>query len=125
MRKGTPIFFNGVGNFIVQLVYCVVLVVFFQASQRGVFSQDWFAAGAAQAGLIADGQWWRVFTALGLHVDIAHLFSNLALGSLLGVFLSQLLGPGLAWLAILLAVLAINLMGDGLRDALDPKMKRS
>ncbi|KLN60266.1 peptide transporter [Kiloniella spongiae] len=30
--------------------------------------------------------------------------------------------PGLA---ILLTVLAINLMGDGLRDALDPKMKRS
>ncbi len=30
--------------------------------------------------------------------------------------------PGLA---ILLTVIAINLMGDGLRDALDPKMKRS
>jgi dipeptide transport system permease protein len=30
--------------------------------------------------------------------------------------------PGLA---ILLTVLAINLVGDGLRDALDPKMKRS
>jgi dipeptide transport system permease protein len=30
--------------------------------------------------------------------------------------------PGLA---ILLAVLAINLVGDGLRDALDPKLKRS
>jgi dipeptide transport system permease protein len=30
--------------------------------------------------------------------------------------------PGIA---ILLAVLAINLMGDGLRDALDPKLKRS
>jgi dipeptide transport system permease protein len=30
--------------------------------------------------------------------------------------------PGLA---ILLTVLSINLMGDGLRDALDPKMKRS
>jgi dipeptide transport system permease protein len=30
--------------------------------------------------------------------------------------------PGLA---ILLTVLAINLIGDGLRDALDPKMKRS
>jgi dipeptide transport system permease protein len=27
--------------------------------------------------------------------------------------------------AILLTVLAINLMGDGLRDALDPKLKRS
>ena len=30
--------------------------------------------------------------------------------------------PGLA---ILLTVLAINLVGDGLRDALDPKLKRS
>ena len=30
--------------------------------------------------------------------------------------------PGLA---ILITVLAFNLMGDGLRDALDPKMKRS
>jgi ABC-type dipeptide/oligopeptide/nickel transport system permease subunit len=28
-------------------------------------------------------------------------------------------------LAILVSVLAINLMGDGLRDALDPKLKRS
>ncbi len=30
--------------------------------------------------------------------------------------------PGLA---ILLTVLGLNLMGDGLRDALDPKLKRS
>ncbi len=30
--------------------------------------------------------------------------------------------PGLA---ILITVIAINLMGDGLRDALDPKMRRS
>ncbi|MGX9080202.1 ABC transporter permease subunit, partial [Klebsiella pneumoniae] len=30
--------------------------------------------------------------------------------------------PGLA---ILLSVLAINLMGDGLRDALDPKLKNA
>ena len=30
--------------------------------------------------------------------------------------------PGLA---ILITVLAINLVGDGLRDALDPKLRRS
>ena len=30
--------------------------------------------------------------------------------------------PGLA---ILITVLAINLMGDGIRDALDPKLRRS
>jgi dipeptide transport system permease protein len=30
--------------------------------------------------------------------------------------------PGIA---ILITVLAINLMGDGLRDALDPRLKKS
>ena len=30
--------------------------------------------------------------------------------------------PGIA---ILIAVLSINLMGDGLRDALDPRLRRS
>ena len=33
--------------------------------------------------------------------------------------------PTNATLWMLLTVLAINLMGDGLRDALDPKLKRS
>ena len=33
--------------------------------------------------------------------------------------------PTFPGLAILVSVLAINLMGDGLRDALDPKLKRS
>ena len=42
-------------------------------------------------------------TALGLHADIGHLASNLAFGSGLGLLLTQLLGTGLAWLAILLA----------------------
>jgi ABC-type dipeptide/oligopeptide/nickel transport system permease subunit len=33
-------------------------------------------------------------------------------------------GVGVSWpLAILLTVLAFNLFGDGLRDALDPKLK--
>ena len=39
------------------------------ASRREAFSQDWWSAGAAQAGLIADGEWWRTLTALGLHAD--------------------------------------------------------
>jgi dipeptide transport system permease protein len=34
------------------------------------------------------------------------------------------LGRDLPGPAILITVLAINLMGDGLRDALDPKLKR-
>ena len=34
-------------------------------------------------------------------------------------------GVTLPGLAILLTVVSINLAGDGLRDALDPKMRRS
>jgi rhomboid protease GluP len=65
---------------------------FHGASGRETFSQDWWSAGAAQAGLIADGEWWRAVTALGLHADLSHLASNLAFGSLLGLLLAQILG---------------------------------
>ena len=85
------------------LIYCAVLVVVFAASRRQGFSVEWFSAGAAQAGLIAEGEWWRVVTALGLHADIAHLFANLVVGGLFGVFLAQSLGAGLGWLTITLA----------------------
>ena len=84
------------------LAYGAVLLFLYAASRREAFSQDWWSAGAAQAGLIADGEWWRTLTALGLHADLGHLVSNLAFGSFLGLLLAQLLGPGLAWLAILL-----------------------
>jgi rhomboid protease GluP len=83
------------------LAYDAVLLFLYGASRREAFSQDWWSAGAAQAGLIADGEWWRTLTALGLHADLGHLVSNLAFGSFLGLLLAQLLGPGLAWLAIL------------------------
>ena len=85
------------------LTYCAVLFFLYGAPRRQAFSWDWWSAGAAQAGLIADGEWWRTLTALGLHADIGHLASNLVFGSALGLLLAQLLGTGLAWLAILLA----------------------
>jgi rhomboid protease GluP len=83
------------------LVYSVVLVFIHAAANRGAFGADWLDIGNAQAGLIRAGEWWRAVTALGLHADIEHLLSNLALGGMLGLLLAQLLGPGLAWLAIL------------------------
>jgi rhomboid protease GluP len=84
-------------------IVAVLLIIVFWASRQGAFAQDWLLAGAAQAELFAAGQWWRVFTSLWLHADIAHLSGNLILGGMLGIFLSQLIGPGLAWLAILVA----------------------
>ena len=49
----------------------------------------------------------------------------MASGSGIGTFAFLAIAPSTIGLAILIAVLAINLMGDGLRDALDPKLKRS
>lgn len=85
------------------LVYGVVMAVFFIAQRTGALSVDWLPAGAAQAGLIVDGAWWRAFTSLALHADFAHLIANLVFGILAGVMLAQLLGSGIAWFAILLA----------------------
>jgi rhomboid protease GluP len=104
---------EGVGSV---LAYCAVLLFLYGASRRYAFSQDWWTAGAAQAGLIADGEWWRTLTALGLHADLEHLASNLVFGSFLGLLLAQLLGPGLAWLAVLLA----GALGNALNALLHP-----
>ncbi len=46
------------------------------------------------------------------------------LSDVLRLHTKRLVGGHLPGLAILLTVLAFNLMGDGLRDALDPKLKR-
>jgi rhomboid protease GluP len=85
------------------LAYSAVLVFTYVASGRKMFGLDWWAAGAAQAGLIAGGEWWRTLTALGLHADLGHLAGNIAAGSLFAVLLAQVLGPGLGWLSIVLA----------------------
>ena len=62
---------------------------------------DWIGLGNAQAAKILDGQWWRLVTALTLHVDSLHLVSNLAIGGIFVVFLCRELGSGLAWSLLL------------------------
>jgi membrane associated rhomboid family serine protease len=98
------------------LIYCALLLFLNGAARRQMFAQDWVAVGAAQAGLIVDGAWWRTVTALGLHADMGHLVSNLAFGGLLGLLLAPPLGPGLAWLAILLS----GALGNALNALLQP-----
>ncbi|MGD9536780.1 MAG: rhomboid family intramembrane serine protease [Alphaproteobacteria bacterium] len=92
------------------LIFCAVGVFVYSASGRGLFSKDWWTSGSAQAGLIVNGEWWRALTALGLHADEGHLIANLILGGLFGIFLAHTLGAGLAWLAILVAGGAGNLL---------------
>ena len=85
------------------LAYATLLIVVYVAAGRQMFGLDWETAGYAQAGLMRDGEWWRALTALTLHADLGHLASNVFAGGMLGLYLAQILGPGLTWLAILLA----------------------
>lgn len=98
------------------LAYCACVLFIDAAAGRHALSRDWLAAGHAQAGLILDGEWWRALTALGLHADLEHLLANLVAGSLFAIFLAQLVGAGLAWLAILLA----GGLGNALNAVLQP-----
>src|SRR5690625_1721842 len=98
-------------------VYACLLTFLHAAAMRHAFGLDWFAAGAAQAGKISHGQLWRSITALGLHGDGSHLLGNLAFGGLFGFLLAQLIGAGLAWLAILLAGIFGNLLAAQLHPA--------
>ncbi|MCO6437934.1 MAG: rhomboid family intramembrane serine protease [Phycisphaerae bacterium] len=65
---------------------------------------------------IRHGEVWRTITALTLHADGLHLVSNLLFGGLFGLFAGQILGSGVAWLSILLAGGAGNLLNAWIRE---------
>lgn len=64
--------------------------------------------GAMDAGRFLQGEYWRAFTALTLHLDSGHLLGNLAAGSLWGLFVAQSLGIGLGWSLVVLSGAAGN-----------------
>ena len=94
---------NRHGGLETALAYIALLVFVFAATQRGAFGWDWMAQGAADAGAIRAGAWWRTVTALTLHVDGEHLLSNIVFGGVAGALVVQMLGAGVGWLAILLS----------------------
>lgn len=85
------------------LAYVGVLLSFAICQNQDLFGFDWLDAGRIDAGLVRDGEWWRVLTALTLHVDTGHLLGNIGFGAAFGYFAGQLLGSGLAWSSILVA----------------------
>src|SRR5690606_31506657 len=54
----------------------------------------WFDAGAADAARLRAGEWWRAVTALTLHADFPHVFSNAIALLVFGTALCTLVGPG-------------------------------
>ncbi len=95
-----PVLSGGVPGVV---AYVAVLLAVALFSHQRLFGVDWLSAGRMQAGLVVEEQWWRVFTALTLHLDAGHLLANVVFGSVLGVFAAQALGGGVSWLGIVLA----------------------
>lgn len=83
------------------------LVVFFWLYSRtypafGLYPELWLKAGSAEAARILSGEWWRIFTALTLHADGAHVMGNALIGGVFVWLASRRLGAGLAWLLTVL-----------------------
>ncbi len=66
------------------------------------------AAGIMDTSAVSAGQWWRVFTAINLHADLAHLAGNLSIGVLLLGLAMGRFGTGTALLTSFLAGAAGN-----------------
>jgi rhomboid protease GluP len=69
----------------------------------------WFDRGSAEASRILDGELWRTVTALTLHADLVHLFSNAVAAAIFVTALSSIVGAGLAFALVVLAGACGNL----------------
>jgi len=103
------------------IAYAATLIAVYLAAYNLPFGRDWLAAGRLEAGAVLAGEWWRVVTALTLHVELAHLGGNLAFGAFFGYFVGRYFGTGVGWLAVLLAAA----FGNGLNAWVEAPAHRS
>lgn len=81
------------------LAWVVLLCLFFWAAPR----MDLAAVGVMDNLAISRGQWWRLFTAIWLHADAAHLAGNATIGFLLLGLTMARFGTGAGLLAAYLS----------------------
>jgi rhomboid protease GluP len=105
--KKVPIFAGAASGV---FIYAGVLILVAALTAQWAFGLEWLPAGRMQAGRVMAGEWWRVVTALTLHLDAGHITANLVFGVVFGFLAGQALGGGVAWLAIVIAGALGNLM---------------
>jgi membrane associated rhomboid family serine protease len=88
------------------LAWALLACLFYWLNSHG----DLQAPGLMDSAAVARGQWWRLFTAMWLHADLAHLASNAVIGLLLLGLAMGRYGTGVGLLASYLAGAAGNIL---------------
>ena len=99
------------------MLYVASLLAIGYSAGENIFGLDWYAAGSLHAFVVQRGEWTRSVTALTLHADLPHLLNNIGFGVFFIYLSARLLGPGAAWLCIMLAAAGGNLLDSVLMPA--------
>lgn len=95
-------------------VMFAVLLVFMFAAQNAFPELEERGMNSSED-VFLNGEWWRIFTAITLHADVAHLAGNLLGIALFTYLCCRYMGNGLAWLLIVLVAALSNLTNAYLR----------
>lgn len=97
------------------LLWSLALAGLHVAERLDAGGAAWWPVGELRAAAVRAGELWRPVTALGLHVDAAHLAGNVAFGALFVGVVCQSLGVGAGLLLTLLSGALGNLAAAALR----------
>lgn len=90
------------------ILWVAVLILWYALTERFGL---WKSAGILDSNACLAGEWWRLFTAVTLHHDLAHLAGNCAIGLLLFGLAAARYGVGLSLLTAYLAGVIGNFTG--------------
>jgi rhomboid protease GluP len=110
---------------ITPVLYTLALFGVGYCAAENLFSLDWYDIGALRSGVQHSGEWWRIVTALTLHLDPAHLLGNVGFGVFFSYLAARLLGAGVAWASIVLAAMAGNFLDSVLMPSSHASMGAS
>lgn len=91
------------------LFWCLLLAFWHWAATFAWEGLD--LAGRMDSALVWKGAWWRLFTALTLHADLAHLMANATFGVVILGFAMARFGPGVTLLTTFISGALGNVAG--------------